>query len=893
MRFNDRSMALLGVPDLPTEAFKHAGDRRIKPQGGGGGQPTQTTSTAYQTNIPEYAKPYVETMLGATQKQLFQTQDAKDAQGNVIGTNITGFQPYKAYGGTYDAAGNQTSYDPSKGVAAFQPMQTAAQQGVANMQVPGQYNQAMDITGRGIRDVGGLMGLGYQAANAGNQYAAQATNPASMQAYMSPYMQNVVENQQREAQRQADIASTGRNAQAVKAGAFGGARQAITDAEAGRNLALQKGDIQSQGLQNAFQQAQQAQQYGANLGLQGLQAGMQGVGQGINAGYQGANQLANLGQQQLAAQQNIYGLQNQYGAQQQAQQQQILNQAQQDYANAQQYPLMQLGTMSNMIRGLPMQASTTQQYQAQPSALTQGIGAIGAATSAYNAFNPPAKGASGGLPREFKNSLGIMSYNVGGDIKSKLYDMDEQGLEEEIKSSDSPALKRMAQAILNEKKSGAAMAGGGIVAFARGSDGPVQAEPTASEILQQRVMQGKPTGDVMGEDKDSAPSASEVLQQRVMQGKPTGNVMGLNSVPIAEQPSPQGITQAKPPTLVETLQQSQEVPDSMKAMARDYAAEYGTSVEDRMAKKQAERQALGIGAPGVEQMSRLMAERANADDEAYRNRWLRAAEFFSKWGSTPGPVLVAGMVATKDTIPNVISDEKEAKKIRMEIDKSIAGLEEATRLEKKGDWEAATAEKQKWADKMQGLNLKMIEFEETEKRTLAQEKRAQIRADADFNKMVAHDTNMANLQNVITDKKLASDEKIAGMQAMWHKAEKEQWNDQKKMGLLQAAISHADGVENQINNIMKTTGYIDAVNNRAQFKDSPSEQGKKLYEAADQAVRNFETNFATMRNNAKTTVDAFKSQLSMPTSGGTSSNQPKGTSARSTVPPPPPGARLD
>jgi signal recognition particle GTPase len=40
--------------------------------GGGGGAPQQSTSTSYQTNIPEYAKPYVETMLGATQKQLFQ-----------------------------------------------------------------------------------------------------------------------------------------------------------------------------------------------------------------------------------------------------------------------------------------------------------------------------------------------------------------------------------------------------------------------------------------------------------------------------------------------------------------------------------------------------------------------------------------------------------------------------------------------------------------------------------------------------------------------------------------------------------------------------------------------------------------------------------------------------
>jgi hypothetical protein len=61
-------------------------------------------------------------------------------------------------------------------------------------------------------------------------------------------MQNVVDVQQREAQRQADIAGTQRNAQAVQAGAFGGSRQAIMDAEAARNLSLQKGDIQATGL---------------------------------------------------------------------------------------------------------------------------------------------------------------------------------------------------------------------------------------------------------------------------------------------------------------------------------------------------------------------------------------------------------------------------------------------------------------------------------------------------------------------------------------------------------------------------------------------------------------------------------------------------------------------
>ena len=36
MRFNNRTCALLGIPDLPYGAFEHIGNGRIKPQGGGG-----------------------------------------------------------------------------------------------------------------------------------------------------------------------------------------------------------------------------------------------------------------------------------------------------------------------------------------------------------------------------------------------------------------------------------------------------------------------------------------------------------------------------------------------------------------------------------------------------------------------------------------------------------------------------------------------------------------------------------------------------------------------------------------------------------------------------------------------------------------------------------------
>jgi hypothetical protein len=106
--------------------------------------------------------------------------------------------------------------------------------------------------------------------------------------------------QQREAQRAADIAGTQRGAQAVASGAFGGSRQAIMDAEAARNLAQQKGDIQARGSQQAFQNAQQ--QFNAEQGY-GLQAQQANQGAGLTVGQQ--NLAANLGIQQLGAGQNL------------------------------------------------------------------------------------------------------------------------------------------------------------------------------------------------------------------------------------------------------------------------------------------------------------------------------------------------------------------------------------------------------------------------------------------------------------------------------------------------------------------------------------------------------------------------------------------------------------
>jgi hypothetical protein len=89
--------------------------------------------------------------------------------------------------------------------------------------------------------------------------------------------------------------------------------------------------------------------------------------------------LGQLGQNIYGQQMGINQLQNQYGTQQQQLEQAKINQQIQDYATAQQYPMLQLANMNALTRGLPMQSATTQIYQAAPSTASQlaGLGLTG------------------------------------------------------------------------------------------------------------------------------------------------------------------------------------------------------------------------------------------------------------------------------------------------------------------------------------------------------------------------------------------------------------------------------------------------------------------------------------------------------------------------------------
>ena len=351
--YSRRELYALGEPLGESVTQAKVGGGRIYGGGGsgGGGSPAPQQNTTVNTNIPEYAKPYVESMLGAAQKQAYKYDDSG---------NIVGFQPYVPYGATVGPGGqitNTAQEQAQAAVAPFSPMQERAFQQTANLQVPGQF-----ALGTGYQTLGGIGAL-----NAGQQYNQMAINPYAQQAFMSPYMQNVVDVQKNEALRDAQMRNIGANLGAARQGTYGGARQLLAEQERNRNLQTQLGQIQAAGSQEAFKSAQQAQQFGANLGLQGY-------GQAVGAG----KALVDTGGAQLQAQQGIIGLQSQAGAQQQALEQQRINQAIQNYALQQQNPQLQLSLMSSLTRGLPLQQATTQQYQAAPSALSQ-IGGLGAA----------------------------------------------------------------------------------------------------------------------------------------------------------------------------------------------------------------------------------------------------------------------------------------------------------------------------------------------------------------------------------------------------------------------------------------------------------------------------------------------------------------------------------
>jgi hypothetical protein len=285
--------------------------------------------------LADWASPYITSYLGRAQAE---------AQ-----------QPYEAYQGPLTAG-------PSA-------LQNQAFSGIAGLTVPTGIGQAANMAGNFATQAGNTQ-YGAVGSDFGNQQAQQ---------YMNPYLQSALNPAMEEARRQADISRMADAGRLTQAGAFGGSRQAIMESEGRRNLMDKQNQMLTSGYSTAFDKAQQQfnadqarkiqeQQFGSELGLRGLQTGIQGAQtQGLLSEAQNKAGLANL-QQQLAGGEIQRGIASE-GVK-----------ADLDEFNRQRDdPFKKLQFEREMISGLPVGSVTNQtQGLSGLAALIQGMGGAAA-----------------------------------------------------------------------------------------------------------------------------------------------------------------------------------------------------------------------------------------------------------------------------------------------------------------------------------------------------------------------------------------------------------------------------------------------------------------------------------------------------------------------------------
>jgi hypothetical protein len=306
-----------------------------------------------------------------------------------------------------------------QGVGSYQPYMESAGQA---------YTKAAEGYGGlpqyGIAGMNAANSAGQAATGAVSDYAnlgtrlgiagAQGYDPNSAAAFMNPYQQQVTQNSIAEMNRQAQIQNLGVASQANKAGAFGGSRFGVQQAELGRSLA----EVQSRKIfedyannynqaqtasMNAFQNQQARAQTagnlalgaGQNIGSTNIQAGQLGVNAATNAGnLQGASaaglatlgtSTANLGQLQSGLQQGDTSFLYNIGEKQQGQRQKELDASRQTQLQAAYEPYQRVSFLSDIYKGAPSSQQTISQTTAPSASLVSQVAGLGTAgLAAYN-----------------------------------------------------------------------------------------------------------------------------------------------------------------------------------------------------------------------------------------------------------------------------------------------------------------------------------------------------------------------------------------------------------------------------------------------------------------------------------------------------------------------------
>ena len=178
-----------------------------------------------------------------------------------------------------------------------------------------------------------------QAASAQQQALSTYSNPAAAASnMMNPYQQQVVDATIRDVGNAAQMGLNQIGSQAQGAGAFGGSRQAIAEAEALKGF-----------NQQALDQVSRLNQQGYN--------------QAMNNAFRSAQGLQSAGQQSFGYGQSIQNQQMQQGALQQALMQNLANAGAKQYQGYTGQPQMALNTLLQTLTGQPDMKGQSTSFQ--------------------------------------------------------------------------------------------------------------------------------------------------------------------------------------------------------------------------------------------------------------------------------------------------------------------------------------------------------------------------------------------------------------------------------------------------------------------------------------------------------------------------------------------------
>jgi hypothetical protein len=322
---------------------------------------------------------------------------------------------------------------------------------------------------------------------------------------------------------------------------------------------------------------------------------------------------------------------------------QKINQAIQDYATQQQYPLMQLGFMSNMLRGLPMQATTTQSYQATPSQLNQGLGllagAAGAKQAGLFAEGGTIKGLASGGVTNYANR-GMVQANpdssVVRGIRSKLEMMPPDQLQKVAQTSPSEEIRAMALQILQEQKV------------------REQAEAQAQQSIAQDQQRGLPT---------------PVTERAGLPAAPAGSMDMLSAASggIVAFAGPDGSQVDLDEEEANRLQQ--------EFLARQKYTDFYRK----------QREAAGVGAPKAKMGEFYTKEQADIAEAEKQNRGYGLVDFGLNFATQTGPLGYAAARSGQAALPGMIARQERIRGRKGDVAKGLAEVAEGERLMKLGD----------------------------------------------------------------------------------------------------------------------------------------------------------------------------------------------------------------